>query len=107
MKEYKNKDIVSLERKTFDLKSVSSMVLPLAKKMIGKKGFIEIDVLMNWPEIVGEDMAKYVLPQSIVFRPNCRTNVVLKVAVPSGSFSVELHTNRQIFMPKLHFFFGN
>ena len=46
--------IVSDERKTRDLQALSRTILPFAKSILGKKGFVEIDLITNWESVVGE-----------------------------------------------------
>ena len=41
-------DIFTDERKTGDLQNISGVLLPLAKKLVGKKAFAEADVICNW-----------------------------------------------------------
>lgn len=94
------------ERRTHDLQSVSSMLLPLAKKILGKKGFVEVDVLTNWSKIVGEELAEFVWPQSIDFPRDARNNGVLKVAVPSGAFALELQHREKNVIQKINAYFG-
>lgn len=96
----------STERKTHDLRSVSSMVMPLAKKILGKRGFVEIDILTDWEKIVGEELAAFVLPQSIDFRRGEKTGGVLKVAVPGGAFALELQHREKNVIRKINAYFG-
>lgn len=94
------------ERRTHDLQSVSSMLLPLAKKILGKKGFVEVDILTDWPKIVGEELAEFVLPQSIDFPRGAKNNGVLKVAVPGGAFALELQHREKSVVQKINAYFG-
>lgn len=96
----------NFERRTHDLQSVSSMLLPLAKKILGKKGFIEVDILTDWPKIVGEEMAEFVLPQSIDFKRGEKNNGILKVAVPGGAFALELQHREKSVIQKINAYFG-
>lgn len=96
----------SSERRTHDLQSVSSMLMPLAKKILGKRGFVEVDILTNWDHIVGEELAAFVQPQSIDFRRGEKTNGVLKVAVPGGAFALELQHRENSVIQKINAYFG-
>ena len=50
------KEIFTDERKTGDLQNISGVLLPLAKKLVGKKAFAEADVICNWTNIAGKDI---------------------------------------------------
>ena len=45
-----------------DLQSVAKSIMPLARSILGKKGFVEVDILTDWSGIVGEELAAYTLP---------------------------------------------
>ncbi|MBQ7284888.1 MAG: DUF721 domain-containing protein [Alphaproteobacteria bacterium] len=98
--------IENFERRTHDLLSVSSMLMPLAKKILGKKGFVEVDILTNWPQIVGDELAEYVLPQSIDFPKGERNNGVLRVSVSGGGFALELQHREKNVIQKINAYFG-
>lgn len=68
-----------------DLQSVAKSIMPLARSILGKKGFVEVDILTDWSGIVGEELAAYTLPQKIDFKPNQKNNGILHLMVPSGS----------------------
>ena len=57
-----------------DLQSVAKSIMPLARSILGKKGFVEVDILTDWSGIVGEELAAYTLPQKIDFKPNQKNN---------------------------------
>lgn len=82
------------------------MILPWVKQVLGKRGFVEIDILTNWQKIVGEELAEFVLPQSIDFKRGERSNGVLKVAVPSGAFALELQHRERTIIQKINTYFG-
>ena len=54
MKEEKIK--ISDERKTMGLSSLSKTILPFARQILGSRGFVEVDILAGWHEIVGEEL---------------------------------------------------
>lgn len=103
----KNKQInlISEERRTFDLQAVSKMLRPLAKNLLGRYGFTEVDLLENWNDIAG-DMADYTLPKQINFKKGTRTNGELSIEVPSGAFAVELQHREKFMLAKINAYFG-
>lgn len=100
------KDFISDERKTYDLAAVSRTILPLAKNILGKKGFIEIDVVLNWDKIVGPELAEYSLPQRIDFKRGIKTGGTLFVNVPGGAFALEIQHRERIILEKINTYFG-
>ena len=106
VKKEKQINLISEERRTHDLQSVAKMLMPLAKNLLGKKGFAEIDLLSNWREIVGEEIASYSLPRQIISAKGNKDGGCLQVEVPSGAFALELQLREKIIKEKINFYFG-
>lgn len=104
----KQKTEIEIEdkRTTKDLQSLSKMVLPLAKRLLGKKGFIEVDIITNWAKIVGNDLAQYSFPQSISFRRDEKNNGILHLMVPSGAFALEIKHRETRIISQINTYFG-
>ncbi len=106
MAEKKRKDIVSDERRTQDLQSVSRTLLPLAKRLLGAKGMMEVDLLAGWEDIAGTEIAAYTLPLGVSFRRGEKTNGILQVEVPAGAFALELKHRENFILAKVNAYFG-
>lgn len=106
MKEKEKDILISNERKTHDLLAAGQMIMPLVKKVLGKKGFVEIDVLTNWDKIVGEELAEFVFPQKIDFKRGEKNNGILHVCVPSGAFALEVQHREKYIVNKINTYFG-
>ena len=104
MKEKKN--IFTDERKTGDLQNISGVLLPLAKKLVGKKAFAEADVICNWVEIAGKDVASYSKPLRIDFKKGERCGGTLYVETYGGAFALELQSKSKFLIDKVNVFFG-
>ena len=63
-----NKPLINDERRASGFASLSSTILPFAKSILGKKGFVEIDILAGWSKIVGDELASWSVPQKIDFK---------------------------------------
>ena len=100
------KEIFTDERKTGDLQNISGVLLPLAKKLVGKKAFAEADVICNWGDIVGNDVASYSKPLKIDFKKGERTGGTLYVETYGGAFALELQTKSKFLIDKVNVFFG-
>lgn len=105
VKKNKQINLISEERRTQDLLSVAKTLKPLAKNLLGKNGFTEVDLLTNWYEIAGE-MAEYTLPKNISYQKNNRNDGILSVIVPSGAFALELQHREKFIIAKINAYFG-
>lgn len=102
----KEKNFIGKDRRTGDLDNVGAVVMPLARKILGRKAFAEADVLCNWKEIVGEEMASFSTPLKIDFKKNERVKGVLHVEVSGGAFALELQLRSRFLIDKVNTFFG-
>ena len=100
------KEIFSNERRTEDLTGMDVLLRPLARKMLGKKAFVEADVIGAWREIVGEETANFSKPMKIDFRKEERNNGTLWIEAASGAVALELQTKTKILLEKVNTFFG-
>lgn len=94
------------KRTNMDLTAVSKNILPLARKLLGKKGMMEFEILANWEKIAGADLAAYSIPEKVDFKNNERINGVLHLTVPSGAFALELKHRERHIIDKVNTFFG-
>lgn len=100
------KDNSPERRRGGDFRSLSNSILPLARKVLGRKGFVEIDILTNWEQIVGTELAAYSLPVKIDFKRNQRTNGILHLNVPGGAFALEIQHREKFILEKINTYFG-
>ena len=100
------KEIFTNERKTGDLKNISGVLIPLAKKLVGEKAFAEADILCNWSDIVGDEIASCSKPLKIDFKKGERTKGTLFVETYGGAFALEIQTKSKIIIEKVNVFFG-
>ena len=104
MKEEKIK--ISDERKTMGLSSLSKTILPFARQILGSRGFVEVDILAGWHEIVGEELAEFCLPQKIDFPRRQKSNGTLYLNVASGAFALEIQHREKFILEKINTRFG-
>ena len=87
-------------------KSFSSLYNDLSKVAFTKHGFANQKIAAHWPVIVGEAIAKYTLPQKIVFKPNSTVGGILHVGVSNPGLSLELQAREGRIIEKISTFFG-
>ncbi len=88
------------------ISSISQAMLPLVKQVLGKKGFVEIDILSNWNSIAGEELAQFSFPQRIDFKRGERNNGTLCLSVPTGAFALEIQHREKFIIEKINTYFG-
>lgn len=89
-----------------DLTSLSKTIMPLTRQLLGHKGYMEMEIISNWKDIVGEDMAQYSLPQKLKFAKDKNDDGCLEIMVLSGAFAMEIKQREPAILEKLNIFFG-
>ncbi len=102
----KPKDIASKEHLCHGLETLADGMAPFIKKLLGNKGMAEIDLIANWKNIAGEEMAQHSLPQKIEFKQGCKNNGVLYLLVAGGAYALEIQHKTSILLEKINTFFG-
>lgn len=96
---------ISDERHSQDLESLGSVFMVLMKDALSAEDIVEVDIILNWPDIVGDDLSSYCRPVKAKFNPknNCRT---VFVEVPVGGFALELQHKEKYIIDKINAYFG-
>ena len=94
------------DKTTDGLLSLSGTLLPFAQKLLGNKGFIEVDILTQWEKIVGTELARYSFPQKIDFKKGQKNNGILYLGVPAGAFALEIQHKSKYIIDKINTYFG-
>lgn len=97
---------INQEHTLHDLTGIAHAVMPLAKQLLGKRGFFLVDLLTSWQQIVGENLARYTLPYQIVFRKDERINGCLTLLTLSGAFAMEIKQKERQILDKVNAYFG-
>lgn len=97
---------ISAEHRLNDLTGVAKTVRPLAKQLLGKNGFMLIELMSSWEEIAGESLSRYVLPQKISFTKDDRTDGTIFLMVFGGAFAMEVENKKKQILQKINTFFG-
>jgi len=100
------KEIITNERKCGDLQSADVVIGSFARKILGKKAFVEADIIRHWNDIVGEEWANLTKPIKVDFKKDERKNGVLLVEAASGAVALELDVKSKIILSKVNTYFG-
>ncbi len=78
----------------------------LAKNVLGKRGFSNVDLIAHWRDIVGETLSEGVKPDKITYPKNERINGTLCVRVQGGAFATMFEHQKNIVLDKINTFLG-
>lgn len=101
-----NKDDTQDIRTTKDLQSLAQTLMPLTRKILGKNGFTETDIITNWENIISEQLAQYCSPLKIEFPRDKKNNGRLLLMVTSGAFALEISHKEKYILDKINTYFG-
>lgn len=99
-------DAETEERTSNGLSSIAQTLLPWAKNLLGKRGFIEVDIITNWSSIVGTELAQYSFPQKISFKKESKNEGLLYLCTTSGAFALEIQHREKYIIDKINTYFG-
>ncbi|MBO7556777.1 MAG: DUF721 domain-containing protein [Alphaproteobacteria bacterium] len=100
-----DEDIKIPERQR-EMRSLAMSILPLARKLVGKKGMLLADLLVAWEKIVGKQMAFYTCPEKIDYEDKEKSQAVLKLRVANGAFALEVQHNKEKLLEKINAYLG-
>jgi len=103
MKKYKIN--ISEERHSSDLESLGSIFMPIIKNSLSAEDLIGTDIILNWRNIIGNEMATFCQPLNTKYNPhtNCRT---LYIETPVGGFALEIQHRENYILEKINAYFG-
>lgn len=100
------KDIISAEHRAVGLSPLSDGLSPIIKKLLGGKGLVQIELLAEWKNIIGEEMASYTILQKIDYKKGSRSDGVALIAVSDGAFALEVSQQKNTIIEKINVYFG-
>ena len=98
-KEYKRRNFEGLAPLTREVQAI-------AKPILGMYGFASVDILANWDDIVGTDLAKGIQPEKLTFEKDKRTNGTLHVKSAGGAFAMLFEHQKTRVIERINTFFG-
>lgn len=91
-------------RRRGGLISFGSDVRKQLAPLLGKKGFIQADILAHWEDILGKALSQGVFPVSVAF--NKGGQAVLNVKAVSGAYAVEFTARTPEILQRINSYFG-
>ena len=80
---------ISEERHCNEFESLGSIFRPIIKDALSSDDLIEVDIMLNWVDVVGESIAAYSRPLKAVY-DNKINQRILNIDVPVGGFALEI-----------------
>ena len=96
---------ISEERHCNEFESIGSIFRPIIKDALSSEDLVEVDIMLNWIDIVGENIAAYSRPIKAVY-DNKSDKRVLNIDVPVGGFALEIQHKEQYILDKVNSYFG-
>ena len=93
------------ERKQSYFKKVGKSLPKVIDKNIKERNFVEITLIKQWKEIIGQDIAKYCWPIKIVFSGIKNSNGIIFLKTKRGR-SMEIEFKNDEIIEKLNQYFG-
>ena len=93
------------ERKQSYFKKVGKSLPKIIDKNIKERNFVEITLIKQWKEIMGQDIAKYCWPIKIVFSDIKNLNGIIFLKTKRGR-SMEIEFKNDEIIEKLNKYFG-
>ncbi len=87
------------------MRAVGASLPAATKGAVARRGFAEARLLLDWPSIVGETMARHTLPERLA-RPRGEGGGVLHVRV-AGAFALELQHLEPVVIERINAHFGH
>lgn len=88
------------------LNNLSQEIKNLTQSALGKHGFVQVELLSHWEEILGQELAYGVKPVTIVFPAKERNNGTLKVRTAGGAFALLFEHQKNQVIEKINTYFG-
>jgi len=94
-------------RRTYEgLAPLTREVQVIARPILGRRGFAEVDILGSWEEMIGSDLARGILPEKLTFEKDKRTHGTLFVKSAGGAFATLFEFQKQRVIERINGFFG-
>ncbi|MDE2229012.1 MAG: DUF721 domain-containing protein [Alphaproteobacteria bacterium] len=87
------------------MRALAADVSHIVKPVLGKRGFVEGQLVAQWAAVVGSDLARRMLPEKLTFPPGQRRDGTLRLRVAPG-FALEAQHREPQILERLNAFFG-
>ena len=78
----------------------------LTRKVLGGRGFSDMELISHWGDILGEELAQGVLPVRLSFPQGSRQNGTLHVRAAAGAFALLFEQQKMYICNRINSYFG-
>ncbi|MCX7338157.1 MAG: DUF721 domain-containing protein [Alphaproteobacteria bacterium] len=93
------------KRRYGSMKSVGSCIKSVVRPVCQRYGFVSVNIILDWPKIVGETLANSCEVIKIVFAPNTRQNGCVHLRATS-SMAATLPYYEALILEKINQYYG-
>ena len=93
------------EKRSGKTRSLAALIPSVARKAVGKRGFVDARILNDWPQIVGEDLARHAHPDRLRYPPGRRESGTLTIRA-IGPMATELAHLESVVIERINAHFG-
>ncbi len=93
-------------RRKGGVRAVGQALSKVTAAAYGKRGFAQGDILLHWPEIAGELLARHTLPDRIIFPRGQRTGGLLHLQAGNSAVATEVQHLEPLIVEKVNTYFG-
>ena len=93
------------DKRSGKTRALAALIPGVARKAVGKRGFVDARILNDWPQIVGEDLARHAHPDRLRYPPGRRESGTLTIRA-MGPMATELAHLEQVVIERINAHFG-
>ena len=87
-------------------RAIAETAALVSRRPLGKRGFMETELIAQWPAIAGGDIGTHTRPQKITFPHGERIGGTLHLRVASGAVATQLQHIEPLILQRINGFFG-
>ncbi len=87
-------------------KTLASQVVKLVKPIFEKRGFADVSIISDWPEIAGEYLAQHCVPEKINYPRSLKSKGTLHLRIDNGGLAIQLQHLESLLIERINTYFG-
>ncbi len=88
------------------MKTIESLLQKITNQAIKGDARFIVQLILDWPKIVGSHLSTITKPEKIIFAPKCFENGRLHIQVKHSAYAFELSMQQESLVLKINGFFG-
>ena len=96
---------ISSNRRRRGIRTLAALMPKVTRKVLGRRGFAEANIITDWATIVGSNLAEICHPEKLTFPRGRRTDGVLHIRAIGGAATELQHLEPQV-VERINQYFG-